>query len=53
MEEEESDNGRKAPAEKIKLGEVRRLMVLARPERKTIGIAIGLVSLLKGRAGRL
>ncbi|GAA5862327.1 hypothetical protein JCM1840_004146 [Sporobolomyces johnsonii] len=29
--------------EKIKLGEIRRLMVLAKPERKTIGIAIGLL----------
>ncbi|CEQ38772.1 SPOSA6832_00236, partial [Sporobolomyces salmonicolor] len=29
--------------EQIKLGEVRRLMVLAKPERKTIGIAIGLL----------
>jgi len=32
--------------EKIKIGEVKRLMVLAKPERKTIGIAIGLVSTL-------
>ncbi|GAA6018263.1 hypothetical protein JCM11491_005128 [Sporobolomyces phaffii] len=29
--------------EKIKIGEVKRLMVLAKPERKTIGIAIGLL----------
>lgn len=29
---------------KIKLGEVRRLMQLAKPEKKTIGIAVGLVS---------
>ncbi|SCZ90501.1 BZ3500_MvSof-1268-A1-R1_Chr1-3g02028 [Microbotryum saponariae] len=33
----------KKPAEKIKIGEIRRLMVLARPERKTIAIAIGLL----------
>ncbi|SCV68519.1 BQ2448_640 [Microbotryum intermedium] len=35
----------KKPAEKIKIGEIRRLMVLAKPERKTIAIAVGLVSL--------
>lgn len=29
--------------EKVKMGEVRRLVQLARPERKTIGLAIGLV----------
>lgn len=29
--------------EKIKLGEIRRLVELARPERKRIGIAVGLV----------
>jgi hypothetical protein len=32
------------PKEKIQMGEVRRLMVLAKPERKTIAIAMGLVS---------
>lgn len=31
--------------EKVKMGEVRRLVELAKPERKTIGIAIGLVGL--------
>lgn len=44
-QEEDDDAGRKKPAEKIKLGEVRRLMVLAKPERKTIAVAIGLVRL--------
>lgn len=34
----------KEPKEKIQMGEVRRLMVLAKPERKTIAIAMGLVS---------
>ncbi|GAA6051924.1 hypothetical protein JCM3770_006579 [Rhodotorula araucariae] len=29
--------------DKVKIGEVRRLMTLARPERKTIGIAVGLL----------
>lgn len=33
-------------ADKINVGEVRRLASLARPEVKTIGIAIGLVSLI-------
>jgi len=40
VEKEEGDKG----SSKIKLGEVRRLMVLAKPEQKTIALAIGLVS---------
>lgn len=39
-EKGEGDKG----SSKIKLGEVRRLMVLAKPEQKTIALAIGLVS---------
>lgn len=41
-DKEEGVEGKKA--EKIKMGEVKRLAILAKPERKTIGIAIGLVS---------
>lgn len=40
QEKEEVDKA----SNKIKLGEVRRLAQLAKPERKTIAIAIGLVS---------
>lgn len=40
VEEKEEDKA----SSKIKLGEVRRLAQLAKPERKTIAIAIGLVS---------
>ncbi|KDE09818.1 hypothetical protein MVLG_00216 [Microbotryum lychnidis-dioicae p1A1 Lamole] len=45
LEEEEASASdlAKKPAEKIKIGEIRRLMILARPERKTIAIAIGLL----------
>lgn len=40
----EQDEGDKAKGDKkVKLGEIRRLMVLAKPESKTIAIAIGLV----------
>jgi len=41
-DKEDGVEGKKA--EKIKMGEVKRLAILAKPERKTIGIAIGLVS---------
>ncbi|GJN92062.1 hypothetical protein Rhopal_005090-T1 [Rhodotorula paludigena] len=34
--------------EKVKMGEVRRLVQLARPERKTIGLAIGLLCISSG-----
>lgn len=40
IEKEEGGKG----SSKIKLGEIRRLMVLAKPEQKTIALAIGLVS---------
>jgi hypothetical protein len=42
--EDDADGPGDKKKEKIKIGEVKRLMVLAKPERKTIGIAIGLVS---------
>lgn len=45
--EADAQTQEKLPAEpkpKIKLGEVRRLMQLAKPEKKTIAIAVGLVS---------
>ncbi|CDR47255.1 hypothetical protein NBRC10512_002657 [Rhodotorula toruloides] len=34
--------------EKVKMGEVRRLLQLAKPERRTIGIAIGLLCISSG-----
>lgn len=42
--EDDVDSQGDKKKETIKIGEVKRLMVLAKPERKTIGIAIGLVS---------
>ncbi|GAA5827146.1 hypothetical protein JCM11251_001141 [Rhodosporidiobolus azoricus] len=44
-ENEEADEGAdgKSIKEKIKMGEIRRLAELAKPERKTIGLAIGLL----------
>ncbi|GAA5891870.1 hypothetical protein JCM8208_002918 [Rhodotorula glutinis] len=41
--EEQEDDAAKNAKDKVKMSEVRRLMTLARPERKTIGIAIGLL----------
>ncbi|GAA5922677.1 ABC transporter ATP-binding protein [Sporobolomyces koalae] len=41
--QEDADSTADSKKEKIKIGEVKRLMVLAKPERKTIGIAIGLL----------
>ncbi|GAA5907996.1 ABC transporter ATP-binding protein [Sporobolomyces salmoneus] len=43
IEDDASDAAADKKKEKIKIGEVKRLMVLAKPERKTIGIAIGLL----------
>ncbi|GAA5991333.1 hypothetical protein JCM11641_004802 [Rhodosporidiobolus odoratus] len=37
------EDGKEGVKEKIKIGEVRRLAELAKPERKTIGIALGLL----------
>ncbi|GAA5846810.1 hypothetical protein JCM9279_004448 [Rhodotorula babjevae] len=41
--DELEDDAAKNAKDKVKMSEVRRLMTLARPERKTIGIAIGLL----------
>ncbi|GAA5945506.1 hypothetical protein JCM3775_004181 [Rhodotorula graminis] len=41
--DEHEDDAAKNAKDKVKMSEVRRLMTLARPERKTIGIAIGLL----------
>ncbi|GAA5965493.1 hypothetical protein JCM3765_003305 [Sporobolomyces pararoseus] len=41
--DDDADSKGDKKKEKIKIGEVKRLMVLAKPERKTIGIAIGLL----------
>ncbi|GAA5918067.1 hypothetical protein JCM6882_006225 [Rhodosporidiobolus microsporus] len=40
---EEADEDGKSVRDKIKMGEIRRLAELAKPERKTIGLAIGLL----------